>query len=290
MSEASHDLPATAREIRRLVIQAVHHAGVGHIGGPLSAADILAALYFDVMRIDPHRPDWPDRDRFIMSKGHSGIAQYAVLALRGYFPIEELQTFDAIDSRLQGHPDMTKTPGVDMGTGSLGQGLSVGVGMALGAKLANKDFHTWVMVGDGELHEGQIWEAAQVAPRFGLDNLTAILDHNRLSQWGWSNAPDGYSGVLREPPIEDPGSKFESFGWNVVHIDGHHMPEILAACALARHGHAKPAMIVANTVKGKGVTFMEHQYAWHSKPITDEDLEKALADLDADVRELEASR
>lgn len=273
------ELEDRAADIRRLVLSSVHHAGVGHIGGPLSAADILSALYFDIMRIDPQHPEWPERDRFILSKGHSAIALYAALALRGFFPVEELQTFDAIDSRLQGHPDMTRTPGVDIGTGSLGQGLSVGVGMALGAKLARKDFQTWVMVGDGELHEGQIWEAVQVAVRFRLDNLTAILDYNRLSQWGWTHEPEGYAGVRREPPIQSPGQKFASFDWNVVEIDGHDMTEILAACTLAKQAKERPTVIVANTVKGKGVSFMEGNYAWHSKPMTDQDLEQSLAEL-----------
>lgn len=273
------NLREQAQEIRRLVIRAVHHAGAGHIGGPLSAADILAALYFRVLRIDPQRPDWEDRDRFVLSKGHSAIGWYAVLALRGYFPVDELFTFDAIDSRLQGHPDMTVTPGVDMSTGSLGQGLSAGLGMALGAKLAGKDFHTWVMVGDGELHEGQIWEAAQVAPRFGLGNLTAILDHNKLSQFGWTYAPEGYGGVQREAPIRNPAAKFMDFGWKSIEIDGHDVDEILAACEIARHAADTPTLIVAHTVKGKGVSFMEGQYPWHSKPITDDDLRQALEEL-----------
>lgn len=284
----STDLHEQARQIRRLVVQTVHRAGAGHIGGPLSAADILSALYFDVLRIDPARPDWPDRDRFILSKGHSAIGLYATLALRGYFPVEELSTFDEIDSRLQGHPDMTKTPGIDMSTGSLGQGLSVGVGMAIGAKLASRDFHTWVMVGDGELQEGQIWEAVQVAARYRLDNLTAILDHNRLSQYGWTDSSDGYGGVARESPVEDPGGKLRAFGWNVVEIGGHDMDQILAACALGRSHRGGPTAIVAHTVKGKGVSFMERHYAWHSKPLTDEDLERSLAELDAPAAEIQS--
>ncbi|HLG51979.1 MAG TPA: transketolase, partial [Chloroflexota bacterium] len=176
-------LRETARQVRRLVVQSVYRAKAGHLGGPLSAADVLTVLYFKILRVDPSRPDWPDRDRFILSKGHSAIALYATLALRGFFPVEELDTFDEIDSRLQGHPDMTRTPGLDMSTGSLGQGLSPGVGMALGARLLGKDFHTWVMLGDGEIQEGQIWEAAFVAERYRLDNLTAILDYNGLQQY-----------------------------------------------------------------------------------------------------------
>ncbi len=262
-------------------MRTVSHAGAGHIGGPLSAADMLAALYFRVMRIDPARPDWPDRDRFILSKGHSAIGWYAALALRGYFPVEELRTFDAIDSRLQGHPDMTATPGVDMSSGSLGQGLSVGLGMALGAKLSGKDFHTWALLGDGELHEGQVWEAAQVAARYGLGALTALVDHNKLSQYGWTYSPDGYAGLRREAPIEDPGGKFRAFGWSVVEIDGHDVGRILAACALARRATDRPTAIVAHTLKGKGVSYMEGHYGWHSKPITAEDLRRALDELGA---------
>lgn len=279
MSIEIQELRDTADEIRRLVIQVVHHAGAGHIGGPLSAADLLATLYFRVLRIDPERPQWEDRDRFILSKGHSSIGWYAALALRGYFPVEELWSFDAIDSRLQGHPDMTATPGVDMSTGSLGQGLSAGLGMAMGARLAGKDFHTWVMIGDGELHEGQVWEAIQTAPRFRLGNLTAVLDHNKLSQFGWSSAPEGYGGIQRESPIRDPAAKFEQFGWRAIEIDGHDPEEILAACAQARDSEETPTVIVAHTVKGKGVSFMEGHYAWHSKPITDDDLRGALQEL-----------
>jgi len=273
------DIDARAREIRRLVVRTVHHAGAGHIGGPLSAADILAALYVRVMRIDPARPDWPDRDRFVLSKGHSAIGWYAALALRGYFPVTELETFDAIDSRLQGHPDMLLTPGVDMSSGSLGQGLSVGVGMALGARLAGKDFHTWVMLGDGELHEGQVWEAAQVAARYGLGGLTAIVDHNKLSQYGWTHGPDGYAGLQREEPITDPGAALRAFGWSIVEIDGHDVEQILAACALGRRATERPTAIVAHTVKGKGVSYMEGHYGWHSKPITADNLRRAMEEL-----------
>jgi len=270
-------IQSKAREIRRLVLESVHRAGAGHIGGPLSAADLLATLYFGVLRIDPQRPNWPDRDRFILSKGHSAIGWYAALALRGYFPIEELSTFDALDSRLQGHPDMTITPGVDMSTGSLGQGLSAGLGMALGARLAGKGFHTWVIIGDGELQEGQVWEAIQVAPRYKLGNLTAILDHNKLSQFGWTHAPEGYGGLHREPPIVDPGEKIGLFGWNVVQIDGHNVEEILAACTLARHAGERPTLIVAHTTKGKGVGYMEGNFRWHTGPMTEEQIAEALA-------------
>ncbi len=268
-----------ARKIRSLVLKSVYHAGAGHIGGPLSAADILATLYFAVLNVDPSNPEWDDRDRFILSKGHSAVGYYAALALRGYFPVEELQTFDAINSRLQGHPDMTATPGVDMSTGSLGQGLSVGLGMALGAKVLGKDFHVWVLIGDGEMQEGQIWEAIHTAPRFHLDNLIAILDYNGLSQYGWTSSPSGYRDVHREPPIVNPGDKVRAFGWNVIEIDGHDPQQILSACDLAKAHSGVPTFIVAHTIKGKGVSFMEGQYPWHSKPLTLEDLNKALGEL-----------
>jgi transketolase len=280
------EIGAIANDIRRHVVRAVHHAGAGHIGGVFSAAEMLAALYFSVLRIDPTQPLWEDRDRFILSKGHCAIGLYAALALRGYFPVEELLTFDAIDSRLQGHPDMTKLPGLDMSTGSLGQGLSPGVGMALGARFLNKDFRTWVMLGDGEIQEGQIWEAALVSARYNLDNLTAILDWNHLQQYGWPTAA-GYASSARVDPIEEPAAKWRAFGWHVIECDGHKLPDFLAACEAARSVRGRPAIIIARTVKGKGVTFMEHDYAWHSKPITDADLSDALAQLDVADQEMQ---
>jgi len=274
------DLKRKAVEVRRLILKSVQKAGAGHIGGPLSATDILVALYFDVLRVDPARPDWEDRDRFILSKGHSSIALYAVLALRGYFPVEELATFDAINSRLQGHPDMTKLPGLDMSSGSLGVGISPGVGMALGARLKGKDFRTWVMLGDGEIQEGQVWEAAFVAARYQLDNLAAILDYNRLQQYGYSAE---VAANTRRPrvSIEDPAAKFAAFGWKTLEIDGHDMEQILAACAEARTIRGRPTIVVANTVKGKGVSFMENDYNWHAKVPSSAELDAALAELNA---------
>lgn len=280
------ELQTVANDIRRHVLRAVHHAGAGHIGGVFSAADMLAALYFATLRIDPHRPLWEDRDRFILSKGHCGIGLYAVLALRGYFPIAELSTFDAIDSRLQGHPDMTKLPGLDMSTGSLGQGLSPGVGMALGARYLTKDFRTWVMLGDGEIQEGQIWEAAFAAARYGLDNLTAILDWNHLQQFGWATAA-GYANNARLDPVEYPAAKWRAFGWHVIECSGHQIGEFLSACEEAGSVRGRPSMIIADTVKGKGVSFMEHEYTWHSKPISDADLAQALHELDEADRALQ---
>ncbi len=269
------ELTALSAEARQLIVRAVHRAGAGHLGGPFSATDLLISLYFDVLRIDPNQPDWPQRDRFILSKGHSSIALYAVLAMRGFFPIEELDTFDQIDSRLQGHPDMTKLPGLDMSTGSLGQGLSPGVGMALGARLRNLGFRTWVMLGDGEIQEGQVWEAAFTAARYELDNLIAVLDVNGLPQFGWPQA----GGFTRERPIDDPAAKFRAFGWHVVECDGHDHPSIRAAFDQAMVHSGQPTLVLAHTVKGKGVSFMEGDFNWHAKVPTDAELQQALSEL-----------
>ncbi len=274
------ELQRIGNEIRRLTLRAVHHAGAGHIGGVFSAADMLAALYFSELRIDPKKPHWPDRDRFVLSKGHAAIGLYATLALRGYFPVEELATFDAINSRLQGHPDMTKLPGLDMSTGSLGQGLSPGVGMALGARLLGKDFQTWVMLGDGEIQEGQIWEAAFTAARYQLENLIAILDWNHLQQFGWATA-EGYGSSARLDPVAAPQEKWRAFGWRFLECDGHDIEDFVQACRSAREPAGRPSIIVARTIKGKGVSFMENEFAWHSKPFGDEELARAVAELDA---------
>jgi len=272
---ATEKLDELSRQTRRLILETVHTAGAGHIGGPLSVTDILVNLYFNTMNIDPANPYAEDRDRCILSKGHSSIAIYTVLALRGYFPVEELATFDEIDSRLQGHPDMSALPGLDMSTGSLGQGLSPGIGMALGARLSKKSFHTWVILGDGEIQEGQIWEAAFTAGRFRLDNLTAIVDYNRLPQFGW---PDE-EGFTRVEPIDDLGKKFAAFGWNVVEINGHDHLALSGAFLKARNVQYKPTCIIAHTVKGKGVSFMENDFNWHATVPDGTQLERALAEL-----------
>lgn len=271
-------LQEEARRIRVEVIKAVNEAKAGHLGGPLSAADILAALYFHVLRIRPEEPGWPDRDRFVLSKGHSSIGLYAAMALRGYFPLEELATFDSAGSRLQGHPDMTKLPGVDMSTGSLGMGISAAVGIALGLRLAGRtDARTYAMVGDGECQEGEVWEAAMVGARYGLDTLIAIVDHNKLQQFGWrGDGPDG-----RMPP-EAPGelvAKWSAFGWRVLEVDGHDMAAILDVLERARQGDGRPTAIIAHTVKGKGVSFMEGHYYWHTRPLTAEEFSTAMAEL-----------
>ena len=276
-SLALDDLARLSAQARRLIVHAVFRAGAGHLGGPLSATDLLVALYFDALRIDSARPDWPERDRFILSKGHSSIALYAVLAMRGFFPLAELETFDQIDSRLQGHPDMSKLPGLDMSTGSLGQGLSPGVGMALGARLRGTDFRTWVMLGDGELQEGQVWEAAFTAARLGLDSLTAIVDANGLPQFGWPLA----GGFTRDQPIEDPAAKFAAFGWHTTECDGHDHADIRRAFVAAREHRGAPTCIVAHTVKGKGVSFMEGDFNWHAKVPTQEQLEEAVREIES---------
>lgn len=271
-------LERLAIQLRRLVVESVHRAGAGHLGGPLSAAEILIALYFEVLRIDPQQPQAPDRDRFILSKGHAAIGLYAAMALRGYFPIEELKTFDALDSRLQGHPDMSLLPGLDMSTGSLGQGLSPGIGMALAARLQGRSFHTWVLLGDGEAQEGQVWEAAFVAARYRLDNLTAILDWNGLQQYGWATEA-GYGDLARLPAQENPKERWQAFGWQTFEIDGHDFDQILDACQRVRQRRGQPAIIIARTVKGKGISYMENNFHWHAKPPTDQELHLALEEL-----------
>lgn len=274
------ELRETARQTRRLIVESIFTAQAGHLGGPLSATDILVALYFDVMRIDPQRVDWPERDRFILSKGHSSIALYVVLAQRGYYSTDELSTFDAINSRLQGHPDMKALPGLEMSTGSLGQGLSPGLGMALGARRRGLDFRTYVLLGDGELQEGQIWEAAFVASRYGLDNLVAIVDHNRLPQYSWP-ALGGEGTPLHQPEI---AARWQAFGWRVLEMDGHDMVEVVRTLRGAHEGaEGRPTVVVAHTVKGKGVSFMENQFGWHARPLTADERTAALHELEASV-------
>jgi transketolase len=271
-------LEETARRIRVEIIRAVYTAKAGHLGGPLSAADVLAALYFHVMQIRPEEPTWPGRDRFILSKGHCSIGLYATMALRGYFPVAELATFDAAGTRLQGHPDMTKLPGIDISSGSLGMGISAGVGMALGAHLKGQtDIRTYVMLGDGECQEGEVWEAAMVAARYGLDNLVAIVDHNKLQQYGWpGDGPDG-----RLAP-EEPGelvAKWTAFGWRVLEVDGHNMSAVVDVLQRAGVGDGRPTAVISHTVKGKGVSFMEGHFYWHTRVIKPDEFATAMADL-----------
>ena len=277
------ELERLARRGRELVIESVARSGAGHIGGPLSAMDLLIALYFRVLRIRPDQPAWPERDRFVLSKGHSAIGLYAAMALRGYFPVDELATFDRGDSRLQGHPDMTRLPGLDASTGSLGQGLAVGLGMALGLRRRGLDAQTFVMLGDGELQEGEIWESAIVAGRYRAGNLIAIVDQNGLQQYGWPLAAGAAHRGDRADPWTGmrPGDAFAAFGWRVVEIDGHDLGAIVAACEAARSSApgGQPTAIFARTTKGRGVSFTEGRHEWHAKVATADDVERARAEL-----------
>ena len=264
-----------ARIARREIVTAVANGKGGHLGGPLSAIDVLVALYFRVLKIRPENPTWPERDRFVLSKGHSSIALYATMALRGFFDLDELSTFDAIDSRLQGHPDMNLLPGIDMSSGSLGLGFSAGVGMAMGAKLARKSFTTFVMVGDGECNEGIVWEGAHVAQRYALDNLIVIVDNNGLQQYGWRNT----SVDSRLPPYTGTQlvDRWSAFGWRVLEVDGHDIEAVAKTLNHVRHTAGKPIVVVAHTVKGKGVSFMEGDFRWHSRIPTSEELNRGPA-------------
>ncbi len=268
--ELIRNLEDKAVEMRKDIVIMVGEAGCGHPGGSLSSADILAALYFHVMRHDPSNPGMESRDRFILSKGHAAPVLYAALAEAGYFPKEEIKTLRTINSRLQGHPDKKKVPGVDFSTGSLGQGLSGAVGMAMAGKLDKKDYRVFAVVGDGESQEGQIWEAGMAAAHYKLDNLTAITDCNRLQIDG------SVSDVMGVEPLTD---KWRAFGWNVIDIDGHDMAQILDALSSDRKVEGKPTMIIARTIKGKGVSFMENACAWHGTAPNKDQVKQALCDL-----------
>ena len=272
-------LQKTACELRLSIIEAVHSAKSGHPGGSLSIADVLSYLYFCEMNVNPKDPKNPDRDRLVLSKGHCSPGLYAVLAEKGYFPKEELKTFRQIGSRLQGHPDMKNIPGVDMSSGSLGQGISAACGMALGAKINNKDYRVYTILGDGESEEGQVWEAAMFAASKKLDNLCAIVDYNGLQIDG------SLSEVCSPEPFD---KKFEAFGWNVLVIDAHNFDEIEAALKSARETKGKPTVIIQKSIKGKGVSFMENSVAWHGAAPNDEQYEIAMNELKAALRELEA--
>lgn len=263
-------LESIAREIRCDIVKMVHEAGSGHPGAALSCVEIVTALYFNVMRIDPANPRWPERDRFILSKGHACPVQYAALARRGYFPVEELSTLRRINSKLQGHPDMNKTPGVDMTAGSLGNGLSCGVGMAIAAKMDGLPSRIYVLLGDGEVQEGAVWEAAMAAAHYKLDNLVAIVDSNGLQL-------DGF--VCDVMDIEPLADKWRSFRWNVINCDGHDFEELIDAFHSAERCKGKPTAIIADTTKGKGVSFMENQCDWHGRWPTEEETSKALNEL-----------
>lgn len=272
-------LKVKACKVRIGIIEAVYSAKSGHPGGSLSIADILTYLYFHQMKIDPKNPKWEDRDRLVLSKGHVAPALYSVLAQKGFFDIEILKTLRKSDSILQGHPSMKLTPGVDMSTGSLGQGLSAAVGMALGAKIGGKGFRTYAILGDGEIQEGQIWEAAMFASAKGLDSLTAVVDNNNLQI-------DGTIAEVNSPyPIPE---KFKAFGWNVIEIFAHSFDEIDAAFKAASEFKGKPTAIIAKSIKGKGVSFMENNYKWHGTAPNTEQYEQAMRELNVELAELEA--
>jgi transketolase len=264
------DLQAMAKTLRRHIIEMTSAAASGHPGGSLSAVEIVTALYFSVMRYIPEEPDWPDRDRFILSKGHAVPLLYSVLAELGYLSTEEICTLRKIDSRLQGHPDKSCTPGLEATSGSLGQGLSIGIGIALAGRLDAKSYRVYVLLGDGECDEGQVWEAAMAAAHFKLDHLVGIVDHNGLQIDGWNKD------VMNLEPLPD---KWRSFGWNVIEVDGHDFTQILAALEQAERVKGQPTMIVAHTIKGKGVSFMENNVDFHGKAPSREEAEKALREL-----------
>ena len=272
------DLSVMAYKARLLAVEAVHRAASGHPGGSLSCADALTTLYFNEMNVNPADPKWEDRDRFVLSKGHCAPILYAVLALRGFFPVEELQQLRSIKAHLSGHPDMKYVPGVDMSTGSLGQGLSTAVGMALAAKIQGKPYRTYAICGDGEVAEGQIWEAIMSAAKWNLDNLCAFIDVNGLQIDGATKD------VMPTEPLD---KKLEAFNWHVVKIDGHDVNQILAALAEARNVKDKPTVILMATVKGKGVSFMENQAGWHGKAPNADEFAIAKAELEAHIKELE---
>lgn len=263
-------LEDTARDIRCSVLTMVKEAGVGHIGGSLSVTDILVSLYFKVLKVDPENPRWPDRDRLVVSKGHCAAALYSTLAEKGFFPKEELKTFGMINSNLQVHPDKTKVPGIEASTGALGQGLSIGLGMALAARLDKKDYHTFVILGDGEIQEGQIWEAAMFAAHYKLDNVTAILDLNNVQLMG------NVSEIMGIAPVAD---KWRAFGWKVLETHGHDFKQIIESLYKAKEVKGQPAIIIANTVKGKGVSFMQNTCKWHGSVPTQDEYKAAIAEI-----------
>ena len=272
------DLAVMAYRARLLAVDAVHKAKSGHPGGSLSCLDALTTLYFNEMNVNPADPKWEDRDRFVLSKGHCAPALYAVLALRGYFPTERLQKLRSIDDHLSGHPDMVHVPGVDMSTGSLGQGLSAAVGMALAAKQQGKRYRSYVICGDGEIQEGQIWEAIMAAAKWNLDNLCVFIDVNGLQIDGATK------NVMPTEPLD---KKLEAFNWHVIKIDGHDYAQILAALSEARSVQGKPTAILMATHKGKGVSFMEDQAGWHGKAPNDDEFAIAKAELESKIKELE---
>ena len=264
------ELKNMAKKVRRGIIEEVYKAQSGHPGGSLSVADILTVLYFDELNVDEKNPKWEDRDRLVLSKGHCSPALYSCLANRGFFDVEKLTTFRNIESKLQGHPDMTKVPGVDMTTGSLGQGLSAANGMAIAGKMDNKNYRVYCILGDGEIEEGQVWEAAMASSKYKLDNLCVIVDNNNLQIDGTIDK------VMSPYPIDE---KFKSFGFQIINIDGNDIEEIKKAFEVAKNVKEKPVCIIAKTTKGKGVSFMENKAEWHGKAPNEEQYKQAMEEL-----------
>ena len=274
MAKSLDELKSISTEIRKDIVKMLTESASGHPGGSLSATDIMTVLFFKEMNIDPNNEKDPNRDRFVLSKGHAAPVLYSTLARRGYFPVEELSTLRKFKSRLQGHQSIQYLPGIDMSTGSLGQGISAAVGMALAGKIDKKDYRVYTLLGDGELEEGQVWEAAMCAAHYKLNNLTAFIDFNGLQIDG------DITKVMNPCPID---KKFEAFGWNVLVIDGHNYEEIIDAIEKAKECKDKPTAVVCNTVKGKGVSFMENQAAWHGTAPSKEQCETALKELGGEI-------
>ena len=274
------ELSIIANNVRKHALTAVYSAASGHPGGSLSVADVLTLLYFEVMNVDPKNPKMEDRDRFVLSKGHTAPALYGVLAEKGFIPKEDIKTFRNVNSYLQGHPDMNKVPGVDMSTGSLGQGVSAAGGMALAAKLDNKDYRVYSVLGDGELEEGQVWEQAMFAAHYKLDNFTIFVDNNGLQIDG------DISKVMNPNPID---KKFEAFGWHVIKVSAHNFEELMAAVDEAKATKGQPTAIIMKSVKGKNVSFMENNAGWHGSTPNEEQYNQAIAELDEIIKGLEAS-
>ena len=269
--KSKEELEKLAKKIRLGIIDEVYYGKSGHPGGSLSIADIMTVLYFDEMNIDNENPNWEDRDRLVLSKGHCSPALYAALAYRGFFPVEDLKTFRNINSYLQGHPDKKNIPGVDMSTGSLGQGLSAANGMAISAKLNKKNYRVYCILGDGEIEEGQIWEAAMSSSKYKLNNLCVIVDNNNLQIDGTIDE------VMSSKPIDD---KFRSFGFEIIKIDGHNIEEIKNAFEVAKNVKEKPVCIIAKTIKGKGVKYMENKVDWHGKAPNEDEYKQAIIDIE----------
>ena len=274
MAKSLDELKSISKEIRKDIVKMLTESASGHPGGSLSATDIMTVLFFKEMNLDPNNEKDPNRDRFVLSKGHAAPVLYSALARRGYFPVEELSTLRKFKSRLQGHPSIQYLPGIDMSTGSLGQGVSAAVGMALAGKIDKKGYRVYTLLGDGELEEGQVWEAAMCAAHYKLNNLTAFIDFNGLQIDG------DITKVMNPCPID---KKFEAFGWNVLVIDGHNYEEIIDAIEKAKECKDKPTAVVCNTVKGKGVSFMENQAAWHGTAPSKEQCETALKELGGEI-------